>query len=88
MWISRKALAEEREKDRQLLLEVVREVTAAAKLQTEALRAQAEAYQAHLSMFTVAEAPEGHTIRDEDELLAEMERMRAAKFKLHSGEES
>lgn len=88
MWISRKALAEEREKDRQLLAQLVREISETSRAQIRALESQADAYRAHLAMFHVEEAPESRTTRDEDEWLAEQERYRQATFKLFGGDES
>lgn len=78
MWITRKALAEEKKAERELMLELVREVTSTVKAQTAALEKQAAAYERHLSMFDVTDAPEGHTIRDEDEFNMEVERAKAA----------
>lgn len=88
MWISRKALAEEREKDRQLLTQIVREISETSRAQIRALEAQADAYRAHLAMFEVTEAPESRVVRDEDEWQMEMERVRVASVKLFGEGES
>lgn len=80
-WISRKQLREERERDRQLILQIVADHKALA---LEMMKMQRE----FMDLFHVTEPPTSHTIRDEDEWAAEQERTREAQWKLFGERES